>query len=105
MPDELDKEIDGFLNGFKEYGIDFFEEMKKLGIDEKTTRIHIRLMFDEELYKKVFGFTRDEHYLMGEGLTLEEARYVIQHLVWKMLKITAVITKKMVNAYSLDVLF
>jgi hypothetical protein len=79
MPDEIDKQIDEFLNGFKEYGIDFFGDMKKHGIDEKEARIHLRLMFDEELHKKVFGVTRLEQYLMEEGLNLEEARYVIKH--------------------------
>jgi len=79
MPDEIDKQIDEFLNGFKEYGIDFFGDMKKQGIDEKTARIHLRLMFDEELHKKVFGVTRLEGYLMEQGLTIEEARYVIKH--------------------------
>lgn len=79
MSDELDKQINKLLNGFREYGIDFFGEMKKHGIDEKEARMCLRLMFDEELFKKTFGVTRAEHYLMEEGLTLEEARYVIQH--------------------------
>jgi hypothetical protein len=80
MQDKIENQIDELLNEFKSLGIDFFGEMKKGELDEKTSRCLLRALYDKELFKEAFGAYPDEHFLMQEGLTQEEAQYVLKHL-------------------------
>jgi hypothetical protein len=80
MQDKIEKQIDKLLDSSKSLGFDYLGEMKKGGIDEKTARHTLRLLLDENLFKKTFGVNKAEYFLMEENhLTLEEARYVIKH--------------------------
>ncbi len=79
MRDKIEKQIDELINESKKVGIDFLEEMKKKGIDEKTARYGLRALLDKKTFKKVFGVKQEEYFLMKEGLTKEEAHYVIKH--------------------------
>ena len=86
MADEIDELIEDFLNESKKLGIDIIEELKrecaeksKREYTEKELRYFFRLIFDQELFKKTFGVTLVEYQLMKDGLTLEEAQYVIEH--------------------------
>lgn len=78
--DEIDKKIDELIEGFKEFGMDLIGSLtRETGFSEKEVRLLLRALVDRELFKKVMGVTPEEHYLMSQGLTLKEARYVIEH--------------------------
>jgi hypothetical protein len=79
MQDKIEKQIDELIGEFKGLGIDFFGEMKKGGVNEKTSRCLLRALHDKELFKEAFGAYPDEYFLMQEGLTQEEANYVLKH--------------------------
>ena len=79
MPDEIDNQIDELVNGLKEIDFDVIGWLKERGLEGKGARYFLRLIVDDGFFKKEFGVTKAEHYLMNEGLTLEEAQYVIKH--------------------------
>lgn len=58
---------------FAEHGFTSEEAVSKI------KEHYMKLLTDDEYHKEFFGVTQNEKYLMDDGLTLEQARYVISH--------------------------